>query len=350
MLGLTSIFGKRRAKKDFRNLLDLHPLPEEPQIQTALSGFERALVSELTMSQITSLMNELPDDSQLSKIVAFGRRMGVDEEKLKKHQNHYATERDKKRFRQWMENNVVSLIEPPQDSSKEKHAEMLQIQSEIGLEEEEISKIKTETTKDYLCKVIEEFLDDEMFSPDEESRWERVLSRTKKIDIRADLDSELRDALATARVNWKLSKGPLEDIPVLSDVRIPTVRGEICYTVFECTRSERRTVSKRLRYAGPTARIRIAKGIYFRAGDIAFAPVREEHVVPQDTGTLYLTNKKLLFSGQKKGVKIPLKKIVSFEPYSDGLEVFKETGRNQIFIGDFNDAFFTLLNRLIDES
>ena len=60
MLGLTSIFGKRRAKKDFRNLLDSQPLPEEPQVQTALSGFEKTLVSELTMSHITSLMSELP--------------------------------------------------------------------------------------------------------------------------------------------------------------------------------------------------------------------------------------------------------------------------------------------------
>ncbi len=56
-------------------------------------------------------------------------------------------------------------------------------------------------------------------------------------------------------------------------------------------------------------------------------------MVQLDSGTLYITNNRLLFDGQKKNTVINLSKILSFTLFSDGLKVEKDSGRDQYFLG-----------------
>lgn len=41
-------------------------------------------------------------------------------------------------------------------------------------------------------------------------------------------------------------------------------------------------------------------------------------------GSLYITNKNLIFHSQQKGLKIPFSKIIGIATYSDGIEVHKD--------------------------
>jgi hypothetical protein len=87
--------------------------------------------------------------------------------------------------------------------------------------------------------------------------------------------------------------------------------------------------------------VRIAKGLYYRAGAFRAHPVETTEVVLVDTGILAFTNKHLYFAGGTKSFRVPYKKIVSFEPYSDGIGIQRDTAtaKPQTFVT--GDGWFT---------
>ena len=87
--------------------------------------------------------------------------------------------------------------------------------------------------------------------------------------------------------------------------------------------------------------VRIAKGVYYRAGAFKGRPVEHTQRVLVDSGVLAITNLHLYFAGQAKKFRIPYKKIVSFEHYSDGIGVMRDasTAKAQIFVT--GDGWFT---------
>ena len=100
------------------------------------------------------------------------------------------------------------------------------------------------------------------------------------------------------------------------------------------TRRERRGTSHGLS-------IRVAKGLYYRPGMFR-SHVREwEETVHLDTGLLGITSKHLYFHGRRKRFRIRYDRIVSFEPYDDGLGVMRDaqTAKPQSF--RTGDGWFT---------
>ena len=62
--------------------------------------------------------------------------------------------------------------------------------------------------------------------------------------------------------------------------------------------------------------------------------VTSEQLKHLDTGTLLVTNKRLLFNGGLKNAAISLKRVVHFTLYRDGLQIEKDSGRDQFFKGE----------------
>lgn len=87
--------------------------------------------------------------------------------------------------------------------------------------------------------------------------------------------------------------------------------------------------------------IRVAKGLYFRTGGFRAYPVETTETVHVDTGTLAATSKHLYFAGTDKSFRIPYNKIVSYKPYSDGIQIQRDatTAKPQSFIT--GDGWFT---------
>jgi hypothetical protein len=69
---------------------------------------------------------------------------------------------------------------------------------------------------------------------------------------------------------------------------------------------------------------RVFKGVYYRTGQMKSHPVEHSSMEFQGNGSLYVTNKNLIFYSQMKSVKVPFNKIVGITPYSDGIEVHKD--------------------------
>ena len=85
-------------------------------------------------------------------------------------------------------------------------------------------------------------------------------------------------------------------------------------------------------YGGPS--FRIAKGVSWRLGAFKAKSESHEELRTIDQGRFTLTNRRLIFSGAKRTVDINLNKIISIEPYSDGIAV-RTSGRQktQYFVG-----------------
>lgn len=83
------------------------------------------------------------------------------------------------------------------------------------------------------------------------------------------------------------------------------------------------TMHKHTHYVGASggASFRVARGLWLRSGSFRGAPVTTQKMESDGAGSLYLTNKRLLFVGNTKSVEIPFTKIASTEPYSDGMRV-----------------------------
>ena len=67
--------------------------------------------------------------------------------------------------------------------------------------------------------------------------------------------------------------------------------------------------------------IRVAKGVTYRTG--GFEASTEMRISLLDTGDLTLTNKRLVFNGPTKAQEIPLSKINTIEPVSNGFRLGK---------------------------
>lgn len=86
---------------------------------------------------------------------------------------------------------------------------------------------------------------------------------------------------------------------------------------------------------------RVMKGVYYRAGTFKGHSVEHTERVHIDTGWVVITNKNIYFAGSQKSVRVPYAKIVSFEPYSDGMGIMKDTStaKAQNFVT--GDGWFT---------
>jgi hypothetical protein len=83
-------------------------------------------------------------------------------------------------------------------------------------------------------------------------------------------------------------------------------------------------------YGGPS--FRVAKGVYFRVG--GFKSQSHDEIKNIDQGIFTLTNIRLVFSGSKRTISIPLSKIISIEPYSDAIALRREgKEKTQYFVG-----------------
>lgn len=79
---------------------------------------------------------------------------------------------------------------------------------------------------------------------------------------------------------------------------------------------------------GLTARVKIAKGLYYRAGTGQVITERIDQLTPIDNGDLYFTNKGIFFRGNLGNKNISYDKIIMLTPFQKGIKIERETGKD----------------------
>ena len=94
--------------------------------------------------------------------------------------------------------------------------------------------------------------------------------------------------------------------------------------------------------------IRIAKGLYYSPRVFRSRSHEWEETVHVDTGLLGVTTKHLYFHGSRKRFRIRYDRIVSFEPYEDGLGVMRDaqTAKPQNFLTGDGWFIYNLVTNL----
>ncbi len=100
---------------------------------------------------------------------------------------------------------------------------------------------------------------------------------------------------------------------------------------------------KATRYVGTShgVSVRIAKGLYYRTSAFRGHPIQETSVVNVGRGTLAVTTKQLYFACPGKSFRIPFTKIVTIEPFTDGVSVQRDAASALPQLFRTGDGWFT---------
>lgn len=129
-----------------------------------------------------------------------------------------------------------------------------------------------------------------------------------------------------------LDKGVLPNISS-HDLDIVLKKGEILHWACPAQLRKYKNIVNRVRYAGPTVSIKIMKGVYYRMGSIKFDTRSTEHLIIEDLGSLFMTNLRIGFKGERKNFTVPYSQILSYELTQSGLEIIKENRETPYIIG-----------------
>lgn len=139
-----------------------------------------------------------------------------------------------------------------------------------------------------------------------------------------------------------------ERIKVTGNFPFNLQKNEIVVWIFQGVKYFEQQTRTHFQGGSVGASIRVAKGVYFRTGGFRGHPVKNNETVHADTGVLAFTNKHLYFAGNNKSFRIPYKKIVSFQPYSDGIGIQRDaaSAKPQSFITGDGWFSYNLLTNL----
>jgi hypothetical protein len=180
--------------------------------------------------------------------------------------------------------------------------------------------------RDAFCADCEEGID-ALYPAVEEALADDVLT--------ADEDARLTQTIEAAGFTWSDLRTRRPDvgdhllIALANDGRLPTVDGsallvgggEVVHLVRSAALMSEHAVRE---WRGRTSGISvpIGHGVRYRTGAIrGHSVVVGTQMVATDSGTLYVTSKRLVFSGAKSTIDIPLAKLVEVNAYSDGVSV-----------------------------
>lgn len=210
------------------------------------------------------------------------------------------------------------------------------------MSEQDAVRVFSDHAGSRISQVVQAALDDGVLDPQEDARIADVIARYGEPRI----DDESRQLMHRARQQYHAMTAPLEPVETTLLLR----RGE--YAVYgqlaEAVELRQRTV--RVNYSGPSARVRIMKGVYYSVGSMNVGRETQEFMHSFGDGVLVATNKRLLWVSPQKTISVALGKIVSFEPYSDGIRVHKDTGKPLGFRWPGDDGIAAVwIGRAIEE-
>jgi len=199
------------------------------------------------------------------------------------------------------------------------------LQSGLRLPSELATKLAETPTQRAAIARISEMISDRRISPDE---LESIARLGADLNANISLDDASRRGLARFAELWRIENG---DIPVVA-APINLQKSETCHFAAPCEWREMRTRTTRINYGGPVASIRIAKGLRYRIGSIAPQRVTTDELTPIDEGTVFFTNKRVIFDGANRNTAIRLSALIGIQAYSDALVLEKATGRSPYLV------------------
>jgi hypothetical protein len=238
--------------------------------------------------------------------------------------------------------NYVEAVSDGRLSDEERHF-LENLQNDLFLPEELENKISDEVRSNYMNNFVGKILEDQQLSPDELAEMDAI---SKNLNFDVSLDKKSKTVLERFKLYWVLENG---DIPTINTA-LNLQNGEVCYYKSEADWYLQKKVARKEKTGKSDGNARIMKGIYYKIGSAGTNLVAKKELKLLSTGTLYLTNKRLIFVVKEKESVIMLDKMLSFTPYYDGVCIEDVTGENPTLIINNNiEMFCIIMSRLLRE-
>ncbi|MGL5124519.1 MAG: hypothetical protein ACRC6U_00815 [Fusobacteriaceae bacterium] len=205
-------------------------------------------------------------------------------------------------------------------------------------QKEIINEWKDSAVKIYISRIIS----DERIDCGELQNLDNIL-----ILLEYTLTNEMNLQIAKFKKFYEIEQGNLEEVSCSINLN----KNEKCYyRVDNIEWMEERSVTQRINYHGPRMRIKIARGLYYTAGSSKINIIKKDVLQTIDIGNLYFTDKRIIFVGKKSGKNIKNSNILDFDIFSNGIQIFRSTGKPPILaIKNDVDLAALILNRLLEE-
>lgn len=188
---------------------------------------------------------------------------------------------------------------------------------------------------------VDKFLEDGVLDESEEKRLMELKERFSLSQSELDSAGALTKVTKAAVLRDVLNGVIPQRVTINGGLPINLQKGE--QIVWAFPNADYLEDKTRRQYVGGSrgASIRVMKGVYYRVGAFKGESVSRTERVHVDSGLVAITNKHIYFAGQVKSLRLPYGKIVSFQPFSDGVAVIRDasTAKPQIFVT--GDGWFT---------
>ncbi|RUM51169.1 MAG: hypothetical protein DSY47_00040 [Hydrogenothermus sp.] len=221
---------------------------------------------------------------------------------------------------------------------------LLKVKDILGISDKDAKKLYSMIVTNFISNELRKIFEDNMVTPEEKEYIERL---TKGLNI--ELDEKTQKRIEDLYSVYLMMNQPLNPIPCPINLQ----KNEECY--FEIQKAELQKWKKeKVSYGGIGLSFKVAKGVRFYTGTGRITS-SQDVLKTEDIGSIYITNKRFIFVGQKKTTSIKLDKILDFNIYEDEgvIEIKKETGPALIFrpLTDVNFFYLSaVLNRLMREN
>lgn len=230
---------------------------------------------------------------------------------------------------------VVSTVEDGKITVDETKA-LKVLESELCISKDLETRISNQVKSLYVDKFVKGVVSQGSLSPQDERDLKQL---AKNLNYDLSLSQSQLNTLSRLKMIWAIQNG---ELPIV-DATINLYSGEKCYFSRPAKWYQYKTVTQRVNYSGLSTRIRICKGVSYRIGTVRPQRITSEVLAPVDAGMLYVTDRRIVLLGNRKTSTTRLNKIVSFTPYNDGVEIFKETGKSTIITIETDMELFHLL-------
>ncbi len=190
-------------------------------------------------------------------------------------------------------------------------------------------------------EAVDTFLDDDILDESEERRLVELKNTLDLTQSELDVDGAYTRVVKAGVLREVLGGQPTSRVSVEGNLPINLQRGESIIWAFSGTElfEERR----QRHYVGGSqgVSVRIMKGVYYRVGAFKAQPIECTARVTIDRGIFVVTNRHVYFHGSSKSFRIPYSKMVSIQPFSDGIGITKDSSNAKMQVFVTSDGWFT---------
>lgn len=338
-------FPQENAVIELNNLLAAKPIKDilPIEIENIQSRYKLSLNKEfqLNLEEFYAvylnhcLADKVLNDNELNELNHLKHILGLDDKTIDKLHEKLGEIVYKKSFQEAVADGRLT---------KSEEDFLHKLETTLRLPKELAEKISSETRTAYIENYVAQIVSDQRLSPIEEQELQAIAN---SLNVNVQLNDQTKEQLRKLKLYWALEN---LDLPVIqSDIAIQ--KSEVLhFKVPNVNWYELRSVRQRVSYSGYSTSFRVAKGFYLRSGNYRPQSYSVDTMKLIDTGTLYLTNKRIIFTGTKKNSNVRIDKILDFTPYTDGVEIGKETGKSPTLqMTQHSDIFCMMLERLLNE-